>query len=196
MLTSFLWFGSLPRWHLPRASGSFDVMLKTVSVTDADWRRYLKLLEDMGRKTAAARRAGLDPDFVNERVKRDVEFAAKVEAAIRTFGEKCEAEVHRRALEGWDEPVFHKGTQCGVVRKYDSRLLELSVKRYCPEWREKLAVDATISGGVLIVGAQAADAQEWAARYAGAPDGVAGPPAPPDATASLPERQEKDLKRG
>lgn len=33
-------------------------------------------------------------------------------------------EIHRRAVEGWDEPAWYRGVQCGVVRRYSDRLLE------------------------------------------------------------------------
>jgi hypothetical protein len=43
-----------------------------------------------------------------------------------------EAEARRRALEGWEEPVFFGGVVCGHVQKYDSTLLLLLLKAHRP----------------------------------------------------------------
>jgi hypothetical protein len=44
-----------------------------------------------------------------------------------------ESEAHRRAVDGWDEPVFWKGKQTGLIRKFDSKLLEMMLKADNPE---------------------------------------------------------------
>ena len=39
-----------------------------------------------------------------------------------------EETAHRRAVEGWEEPVFYKGDECGRINKIDNRLLEFLIK--------------------------------------------------------------------
>lgn len=44
-----------------------------------------------------------------------------------------EREAFRRGAKGWLEPVFFQGTECGKVRKYSDRMLELCLKAEYPE---------------------------------------------------------------
>jgi hypothetical protein len=41
-------------------------------------------------------------------------------------------------------------------------MLELLLKRYSPEFREKFSVDANMTGGVLVVGQPAPSTADWA----------------------------------
>jgi hypothetical protein len=57
--------------------------------------------------------------------------------------EALEAEARRRATEGWDEPVFQKGVQCGVVRKYSDQLLMFLMRGAMPDkYREHLQIES------------------------------------------------------
>ena len=38
------------------------------------------------------------------------------------------SEAHRRAVEGWDEPVFYKGDECGTIKRFSDKLHELLLK--------------------------------------------------------------------
>ena len=42
-------------------------------------------------------------------------------------------EAVRRAVEGWLEPVFYQGRQCGIVRRYSDSLLMLLLELKMPE---------------------------------------------------------------
>ena len=44
-----------------------------------------------------------------------------------------EAEARRRAIEGVEEPVFHKGQRVGTVRKYSDLLLIFLLKGVRPQ---------------------------------------------------------------
>jgi hypothetical protein len=44
-----------------------------------------------------------------------------------------EDEAMRRAVDGWDEPVYQKGEQVGVVRKYSDSLLALLLRGRRPD---------------------------------------------------------------
>ena len=65
------------------------------------------------------------------------EFAALCRLAVE-MGEESrqhlrEAAIDHRGIDGWDEPVFHKGEICGHIRRFDNRLLELAVKAGNPD---------------------------------------------------------------
>jgi hypothetical protein len=48
--------------------------------------------------------------------------------------EEAEKELHRRAVEGWEEPVFDiKGNHCGNKRKYSDACLIFMLKSLKPE---------------------------------------------------------------
>ncbi len=78
-------------------------------------------------------------------------FAALKAEAQDLYRDKVSRAVHNRAIVGWLEPQFHKGQFCGYIRKFSDRMLELQVKRYVPEYRDKSAVDVNVKGGVLVV---------------------------------------------
>lgn len=65
-------------------------------------------------------------------------FAAKWEYALQIGVGSLEDEAVRRAKEGTDEPVFYKGVECGVIRKYSDTLLIFLLKGAKPEkYRER-----------------------------------------------------------
>lgn len=79
----------------------------------------------------------------------DVEFAADWDRVVDLATEDLEKEVRRRALIGVDEPVFYKGEQCGVIRKYSDTLLMFAIKARKPEYRE--AIKLTIEDADKII---------------------------------------------
>lgn len=66
-------------------------------------------------------------------------FAVAWDEAIEHAVDELETEARRRAFTGVDEPVFYKGEECGVIRKYSDKLLELLLKAHRPDkYRESL----------------------------------------------------------
>jgi len=62
--------------------------------------------------------------------------------AIEQATGSVELEIHRRAVEGYDEPVYQKGELVGTVTKYSDRLLELRAKALLPQkYIERRAVE-------------------------------------------------------
>ena len=52
--------------------------------------------------------------------------------------QRLERVAFERAAEGWDEPVFHDGAQCGVKRKFSDTLAIFLLKARRPEvYRER-----------------------------------------------------------
>lgn len=70
------------------------------------------------------------------------------EEASDTAVERMEAEADRRALEGYDEPVFYEGEQCGTKRRYSDVLLIFRLKALRPEKyrdRSEVRTDGTMT---------------------------------------------------
>jgi len=78
-------------------------------------------------------------------------FASLKAEAQELYRDKVSRAVHNRAITGWLEPQYYKGSFIGFIRKYSDRMLELQAKRYVPEYRDKTAVDVNVAGGVLVV---------------------------------------------
>lgn len=108
---------------------------------------FLSELRRHGIVSAAARAASphakgtCAPSFYILR-KNDPAFAAAWDDAIEQATGSVELEIHRRAVEGYDEPVYQKGELVGTVTKYSDRLLELRAKALLPQkYIERRAVE-------------------------------------------------------
>jgi hypothetical protein len=91
--------------------------------------------------------------------REDPDFAVAWEDAMEQARGALEFELHRRAVEGWEEPIYggrHKEKVVGTVRRYSDRLLELRAKALLPEYRERRQVE--LGGGLDVK--HAAKAQE------------------------------------
>lgn len=51
-----------------------------------------------------------------------------MDAAREEACDTLEAEAMRRAVQGFEQPVYHKGVKCGTVRKYSDALLMFLLK--------------------------------------------------------------------
>lgn len=131
-------------------------------VTEAVVAKYLERLALTGKKNQSARDAGVSPNTIQELRKKNKEFAAREAEALDDVGESLEDVARGRAVEGWDEPVFYKGEECGSVRKFSDALLLALLKANVAKFRERAPVEATMHGGVLVVMAPARTAEEWA----------------------------------
>lgn len=152
---------------------------------------YWKRRSEDGYPGYAIDMGGLDDDG-NPLV---AEFHEAWEAALQIGNDYLEQEAQRRAVDGYNEPVVHKGIQAFVrdaetgeleldahgrpipltIRRYSDRLLEVLLKARRPEkFRENMKIEAEISGGVLVIpqSDQAnLSAEDWAARFADNADG-------------------------
>ena len=128
--------------------------------TAAQQARFLEEYAVRGVITAAAEAAQIDRqrhyDWLNE-THRWPDYAARFAAARERAVDRLEAEAIRRAVDGWDEPVFGSGgpgvgtVQVGVVRKYSDRMLELTLKGRRPNvYRERHSIELGGPGGAPI----------------------------------------------
>ena len=133
---------------------------------DADLKhRFLTVFGLCGQLQRAAKETGISPSTVRAHLKDDLDFKEAYEEARNDFNEQIEREALRRAVFGWEEPVYQQGVLAGTVRKYDSRLLELVLKRTNPEYKESFTVDHNVSGGILVT-PQIEAKDDWEKRHA------------------------------
>lgn len=92
-------------------------------LTPARKLRFLDELARHGNVRVAAARVGVSRSGVYLARGRDGVFAAAWRAALVLGRDRAVAEVAERALEGWQEPVFYRGQQVALRRRYDTRLL-------------------------------------------------------------------------
>jgi hypothetical protein len=104
-------------------------------------KRFLQCYSETWSVTAAAKRCAVSRASHYKRLERDPRYRAAFEDAEALIGATIHAEICRRALEGWDTPVFWQGKQCGSIRKYSDRLLVLLAKAHCPEFRDRVTVE-------------------------------------------------------
>lgn len=113
---------------------------------------FLRAFAQCGAITTSAQRAGIsvtsyyawtNPKYYDGRF-YDESFIERLDEALLVYQDKVRVEIDRRAIEGWEEPVFgsvgfkedRRTEQVGSVRKYSDRLLELRAKASLPEMRQ------------------------------------------------------------
>ena len=119
-----------------------------------------------GTQNPACIAANLHRSTVTEWLRADVDgFRDRYREAQKDVNDRVEREIVRRGVEGYEEPVFQGGKQVGTIRKFDSRMLELYLKRHLPEYKESFTVDHNVSGGIMAV-PQVESKEEWERRNA------------------------------
>jgi len=76
-----------------------------------------------------------------------VKFAKAWERAVEDAVDVLRAEAFRRAVQGVEEPVFHRGREIAVVRKYSDQLLGLLLRAHAPEHNPVEKHEITGRGG-------------------------------------------------
>lgn len=98
---------------------------------------FLAAFSQCGIISRAAELAKIDRSCHYEWIKNP-DYKKQFEEAEIKVANLLEDEAIRRAKEGWDEPVFYAGQQCGVIRKYSDTLLIFILKGLKPEkYRER-----------------------------------------------------------
>ena len=98
--------------------------------------KFLEALEKTGIISRAVNVAKISRATYYNHLDADPEFAAKVQQALDRAADLLESEIRRRAVTGWDEPVWHKGEIVGYVRKKSDALL-IYAHRNVQNWHER-----------------------------------------------------------
>jgi len=129
--------------------------------TDEDKKRYVTEFQRTGLRTRSADRIGWSVAVIKKIMEIDPDFVAAIDQAYEMYKDSLCEELTGRAVEGWDEPVFFRGEQCGVIRRKSDRLFEVLLKRHVPEFRDHQKVDVSVAGGVLVVPSSGMSVESW-----------------------------------
>jgi len=102
-----------------------------------------------GNVSRACRTADIHRSTVLRWKEKSDGFLHRYQEAKEEAKDNIRYEIYRRALEGWDENVFHLGKFSGVIHKYSDTLLIFHAKMLMPEYRDKQHID--VSGNMTIV---------------------------------------------
>jgi hypothetical protein len=111
-------------------------------------RAFLEAYAKCGNVSEACRETGFNRRVHYTRLASDEQYARDFADAQEQANDVLEAEARKRAVDGWDEPVFQGGAQVGVVHKYSDTLLQFLLKGDRPKkFREQHAIEHTGPGG-------------------------------------------------
>lgn len=162
-----------------------------VKQNNGDWKAaFLAAFARTGNVSTAAKAAGRNRTYIYEARKADANFAAQWEEAREDAADALELEARRRAVEGFERPVFYRGEPCGAIREYSDTLLIVLLKAARPHvYRDNVGVQVGGDPGnpvkhdhVVTVTDRIA---ELAAAFEGAADRNEGL-APPEASSAKP----------
>jgi len=81
-------------------------------------------------------------------LRSDEQYQALFTDAEQQASDVLEEEAKRRAIEGYYEPVFYQGEQCGKVLRFSDGLMQLLLKGSKPgKYRENASVEHSGPGG-------------------------------------------------
>jgi hypothetical protein len=96
-------------------------------------KHFLQAYEDSLSVDRAAEVANVDRASHYRWLRRDPKYAAGFQRRRDIAGQFLEAEAITRAGDGWLEPVFYQGAECGTVRRFDSGLMQFLLRGLMPE---------------------------------------------------------------
>jgi hypothetical protein len=94
---------------------------------------FLRAYRTWGVVDRAARAAHVTRQLVYHWRAHDEAFAREMRQAWDDYRDRILYEMHRRAVEGVDEPVYRRGRQVGLRRRYSDRLMEALLSHHCPD---------------------------------------------------------------
>jgi hypothetical protein len=90
--------------------------------------RFLQCFEETGNISKSAEIAGINRRDHYDWLKNDEKYVDAFAKSAQIAGDSLEAEGFKRALEGWEEPVFYQGEQTATIRKFSDTLLIFLLK--------------------------------------------------------------------
>ncbi len=117
-------------------------------LTAKQMKKFLYALMRVGNVTEAARIAKANRTAIYQRKARDEQFATAFEECRRMGVENLTDTAFRLAHEGWQEPVFHDGEECGTKQRISPALIIFLLKSHDPErYRERYDIEHGGKGG-------------------------------------------------
>ena len=123
-------------------------------------RAFLRVYAACGNLTEAARAVGVVRQSHYYWMEHLPGYREAAEQAREMATDRLEREAWRRAVEGWDEPVYQKGQLVATVRRYSDALLMLLLRANRPEkYRKRVEVGSEPGRPLLINTADAEKAR-------------------------------------
>lgn len=114
---------------------------------------FLELVGNGWPPSRAAEAIKVKLRTIESKKSRDKDFAEEYRIARRAGAEILIAEMQRRGVEGWMEPVFYQGAIVGHVRKYSDRTLVELAKGSIPEMFDpRVHVDVNVEAALTVQG--------------------------------------------
>lgn len=99
--------------------------------------RFLEVYAQTANISLSCKAAGVSRETYRYWKQKDNgRFLDRLAVADKEADEALEAELHRRAVVGVEEPVYYKGKIVGHIRKLSDNLLMFRIKRRMPEYRD------------------------------------------------------------
>lgn len=103
-------------------------------ISETAFRNILARIREGGLPGGAVEKEGVPVSAFYSLIERDPARLEELKkAVIQGPVSRLAAEAHRRAVEGVEKPVFHKGVEVGSVREYSDTLLMFLLKKWHPE---------------------------------------------------------------
>jgi hypothetical protein len=138
-----------------------------------------KLIHSDQNTLDAIRSCGISTSLFYKELQSRPELAAVFkEAQVRRDSvrntkriEEAERELHRRAVDGWDEPVFDiKGNHCGNKRRYSDACLIFMLKKLKPEVFEDRPAALVQNNVAIATGDEKEILSRWREKLGAAPE--------------------------
>jgi hypothetical protein len=109
----------------------------------AAWdKAFLAALRRNGVITTACEAAGVGRTTVYDKRNADPVFAIAWDEALVEAADRIEAEVIRRAIDGYGVPVRYKGDVVGIDRAFSDSLAQMVLKAHKPDkYKERVQID-------------------------------------------------------
>lgn len=89
---------------------------------------FVRRLAETGNVTEAAKAAEVARSTPFQWRNEDSDFAVAWDEAQESAADAVELEARRRAVDGYEEPVFYQGEVCGHVRRFSDRLIDTTLR--------------------------------------------------------------------
>ena len=133
-----------------------------------DWGpAFIEALMEGCNVAEATQKAGVVQSSAYRRRQSDESFRRAWNEACDIGTRLLEQEAQRRAYRGVDEPVFYKGAECGVVRKYSDTLLIFLLKARKPQKYREGAEDVIRGNTVININVETVEKREELHLHAG-----------------------------
>lgn len=105
--------------------------------------KFLKALDQgKGNVSEACEAIGIGRTAAYEWRKDDDDFATQWNDVVDKHTDALVSKVYERAFDGWQEPVFYQGDECGTVTKFSDSNAQFLLKARRPnEYRENHKIE-------------------------------------------------------